>query len=439
MNRFFLLTMALGLLFQSGYAQDFDKAKLDDYFNALEKNNRFMGSVTALQNGQIIYSKTVGFADIENNVRADENSKYRIGSISKTFTAVLILKAVEENKIELDHAIDKYFPTIQNAGDITIERLLYHRSGIRNFTDDEKYLVWNTQEKTEAEMTEIIAEGGSVFEPGSQTAYSNSNYVLLSYILEKRFQKPYAQLLKEYITEPAGLQNTRLGGKIIPENNECKSYRFDGEWKLESETDISIPLGAGGVISTPTDLVRFSEALFGGKLLSEESLEQMKTTKENFGMGLIQIPFYSQSGLGHGGGIDGFASIFCHFPKTNLSYALTSNGANYNINDISIAVLSAINGMPYEIPDFKTVYVDPTALDQYLGVYSSSQLPLKITITRDHDTLMGQATGQSAFPLEAAGGDKFRFDQAGIVMEFNPAEKTMILIQGGGRFLYKME
>lgn len=439
MNRFFLLSMALGLLFQSGYAQDFDKAKLDDYFNALEKNNRFMGSVTASQNGQIIYSKTVGFADIKNNARADENSKYRIGSISKTFTAVLIFKAVEENKIELDQAIDKYFPTIQNAGDITIERLLYHRSGIRNFTDDEKYLVWNTQEKTEEEMTAIIAEGGSVFEPGSQTAYSNSNYVLLSYILEKSFQKPYAQLLKEYITEPAGLQNTRLGSKIIPENNECKSYRFDGEWKLESETDISIPLGAGGVISTPTDLVRFSEALFGGELLSEESLEQMKTTKENFGMGLIQIPFYSQSGLGHGGGIDGFASIFCHFPKTNLSYALTSNGANYNINDISIAVLSAINGMPYEIPDFKTVYVEPTALDQYLGVYSSSQLPLKITITRDHDTLMGQATGQSAFPLEAAGGDKFRFDQAGIVMEFNPAEKTMILIQGGGRFLYKME
>src|SRR5690606_9235464 len=120
-----------------------------------------------------------------------------------------------------------------------------HRSGIRNFTEDEKYLTWHTQPKTEAEMTAIIAEGGSVFEPGSRTAYSNSNYALLTYILEKAFQKPYAQLLKEYIATPTGLENTYLGGKINPKNNECKSYRYDGEWKPESETDISIPLGAG--------------------------------------------------------------------------------------------------------------------------------------------------------------------------------------------------
>jgi len=439
MKRKLITILTIGLLSQVAFAQDFDRTKLDNYFETLEINNRFMGSVAVSKDGKIIYTKAIGYSDFENNIKANENSKYRIGSISKTFTAVLVLKGVEMNKINLNQTIDKYFPSINNASKITIVDLLYHRSGIHNFTNDKEYLTWHTRAKTEKEMIEIIAKAGSDFEPNSKAEYSNSNFVLLTYILEKTFKKTYSDLLTEYITKPIGLTNTYLGGKINPNNNECYSYRFIENWKLEPETDISIPLGAGGIISTPGDLVKFSDALFGGKIIQKESIDKMKTIKDKYGMGLFQFPFDNKIASGHTGGIDGFSSTFSYFSDEKISYALISNGTNYNNNNISIAVLSAIFGKPFAIPEFITLDLSTEVLDKYLGVYASLQIPLKITITKDNKTLIAQATGQSAFPLEATEKDKFKFDQAGVVMEFNPIEKTLILKQNGGQFKFLKE
>jgi CubicO group peptidase (beta-lactamase class C family) len=439
MKRNLILTLAIGLLGHMVFAQDLDKAKLDSYFDALETNNRFMGSVAVAKDGKVIYTKTIGLADIENNIEANPDTKYRIGSISKTFTAVLVFKAMDQELVSLDQTIHEYFPSIENADKITIKQLLNHRSGIHNITNDAEYFTWNTQKKSEQEMVDIISKAGSDFEPGSKAEYSNSNYVLLTYILERSFKKPYADLLTQYITKPLGLKNTYLGGKIDTENNECKSYRFMGNWNMVTETDISVPMGAGGVVSTPTDLVRFSDALFGGKLIKDEYLTQMKNIVDNFGIGLFQFPFHSRIGFGHTGGIDGFSSVFTHFADGNVSYAMVSNGSNYTNNDISIAVLSAVFGMPFDVPQFKAYEVTAEDLDQYLGVYSSPQFPLKITITKDNNTLIAQATGQPSFPLEASGKDKFEFIPAGLVLEFNPAESSMILKQRGAQFTLTKE
>ncbi len=440
MTRKILITLFIGALAQIGFAQtNFDKIKLDNYFNVLEKNNKFMGSVSVSKNGEIIYTKSIGLADVENNLKATENTKYRIGSISKTFTSVLIMKAVEANKLNLNQTIYEWFPTIKNAKQITVGNLLNHRSGIHNFTDNEEYLTWNTQPKTEKEMVEIIAKGGSDFDPGSKAKYSNSNYVLLTYILEKTFAKSYADLLQKYICKPLALKNTYVFGKINTNNKECKSYKYIGSWKLESETDFTIPLGAGAIISTTNDLTKFADALFGGKLLTPESLELMKTIKEGFGMGLFQIPFYKSIGYGHTGGIDGFTSVYSHFPEDKITFALTSNGTNFKNNDISIAVLSAVYDKPYEIPTFTTFNLTSEDLDKYLGVYASQQIALKITITKEGNTLIAQGTGQPAFPLEATEKDKFKFDQAAAKFEFNPANKTMILFQGGGQIKFTKE
>lgn len=439
MKKLILPVIILAVSALQGLAQNFDNAKLDAYFDKLEQNDRFMGSVAVSQNGEIIYTRSVGYADVENKLKANENSKYRIGSISKTFTTVLAMKAVEEKKLNLDQTIDKYFPEIKNAGKITVANLLYHRSGIHSFTDDKEYLDWNTQPKTEKELLDIIIKGGSDFEPDTKSAYSNSNFVLLTFIVEKSCGKPYKVLVDELIAKPAGLKNTALGGKIDTGKNECKSYKFTGNWNLEPETDISVPLGAGGIVSTPSDLVKFSDALFGGKLVSKESLEKMQTPKDRFGMGLFPIPFYDKTGFGHTGGIDGFASVFGHFADGNISYALTSNGTNFNNNNISIAVLSAVFGKDYEIPEFKAVKVDAGTLEKYVGVYASAQIPLKITITRNNETIVAQATGQSAFPLEATAANSFKFEQAGVVLEFNAADNSMVLKQGGGVFNYKKE
>jgi CubicO group peptidase (beta-lactamase class C family) len=439
MKRAFITTLLIGILCQSGLAQEFDKTKLDLYFDALEANNKFMGSVAVSRNGSIIYSRSTGYADFENKIKADDNSRYRIGSISKTFTTVLVMKAMEQNKLALDQTIGKYFPSIKNAGKITIENLLYHRSGIHSFTSDSAYLKWNTQPKTEKEMIDIISRAGIDFEPDTKSEYSNSNFVLLTFILEKTFNLSYAALIQEYIVKPAGLSNTSLGGKINTSKKDCKSYKYLDTWVAEPETDISIPLGAGGIVSTPGDLVKFSDALFGGKLLSSESLEKMKTVKGQYGMGIFNIPFYDRVGFGHTGGIDGFSSVFSHFSDGNVSFAMTCNGSNFNTNNISITLLSAAFNRPYEIPEFSSVVVNSEDLDSYLGVYSSLQIPIRITITRKNNTLIGQGSGQASFPLEPAGKDKFKFDQADLVMEFNPANNTMILRQAGAQFEFKRE
>jgi D-alanyl-D-alanine carboxypeptidase len=439
MNKKIFFTLLLGFTIQTGFSQTFDKTKLDSYFQALENSNKFMGSVAVSQNGKLLYTKSIGYADIETSTKANENSKYRIGSISKTFTTVLILKAVEEHKLELTQTIDKYFPTVTNASKITISQLLYHRSGIPNFSNDKSYLNWNTQPKKEPEMLEIVVKSGSDFEPDSKAEYSNSNFLLLSYILEKVYKKNYSKVLEGKIIKPLGLKNTFFGGKINLKNNECYSYKFLADWNKETETDLSIPMGAGAIVSTPTDLTIFATALFEGKLISKENVAQMETMKDKFGMGLFQIPFYDNIGYGHTGGIDGFRSVFSSFPKDKISYALTSNATNYDNNKITIVVLSSVYGKPYDIPTFKTYELTTEDLDKYLGVYSSKEIPIKITITKSDKILMAQATGQSAFTLDAIEKDKFKFDPAGVALEFNPATKQLVLKQGGGTFTFTKE
>lgn len=426
-----LILLSLTIFTITCFAQKFDKDKLDLYFQTLENNNKFMGSVAISEKGKIIYTKSIGFSDVETKIKPNEATKYRIGSISKTFTSTLILKAVEENKLSLEAKLNTYFPTLKNADQISISNLLNHRSGIHSFTDNENYLSWNTQKKSEKELLEIIEKGGSDFEPNSKADYSNSNYVLLSFILEKIYKKSYSEILTEKIIKPVGLKNTYYGGKINLKNNESNSYTFTKEWKKEPETDLSIPLGAGAIVSTPSDLLQFADALFSGKIISQKSLSLMETMKDNYGYGLFQMPFGTKKAFGHTGGIDGFTSNYGYFPAEKLSFAFTSNGSNYTNNNIAIAVLSAAFNQPYEIPTFKNIDLKTEDLEQYLGIYSSKEIPLKITITKDDKILMAQATGQSAFPLNATEKNIFKFEQAGIVLEFNPAEKKMILNQGG--------
>jgi D-alanyl-D-alanine carboxypeptidase len=428
-NLFFLVL----LLSVATFAQNFNKVKVDSLFQVLETNDKFMGSVAVSENGKIIYTNAIGKGDMENNKKATVGTKYRIGSISKMFTSVLIFKAIEEKKLTLNQTIEGYFPSVENAGKITVGNLLNHRSGIYNLTSASDYEGYSTQPKTRREMIAIIAKGKSVFEPNSKEDYSNSNYVLLSYILEEIYKQPYSVLVQTKIAKPLGLKNTYFGGKINTANNESYSYNYTDKWDKATETDMSIPMGAGGMIATPSDLTYFIEALFGGKLISAASLEQMKTIQDKYGMGLFQVPFYDKIGYGHTGGIDGFRSALSYFPESKLSVAITSNGMNYGNNDIVIAILSSYYNRKFEIPTFITLDLKTADLDPYLGIYASATFPLAITVTKDNTKLMAQATGQGAFPLTAIKKDTFEFRAAGITLEFNPLANQMTILQGGTR------
>jgi len=434
----FFAIFLLGLSFGTVHAQNFDKAKMDQLFDVLAQKEKAMGSLTLSKNGNVIYSRAIGYSSITDAGKQPSTTvtKYRIGSITKMFTTTMIFQLVEEGKLKLTTTLDTYFPKLPNANKITIGNLLNHRSGLHNFTNDAEYSGYMTQPKTQDEMLAIFAKSKLDFQPNEKAEYSNTNFVILGFIIEKITKQSYSINLKQRITSKTGLSNTYYGGKTNANNNECFSYQFAGYWKQMPETDMSIPGGAGAIVSNPTDLTKFIEALFSLKLVKQSSLDQMKKITDGFGMGMFQIPFYDHKAWGHNGGIDGFGSNLAYFPDDGLAIAYCTNGQVFPMNDILIGVLSIYFNKDYSIPTFTTVSVKTEELDKYLGVYSSTQLPLKITITKDNTSLIAQATGQSSFPLEATGKDKFKFDQAGVVMEFNTDKNEMTLKQNGGVFLF---
>jgi CubicO group peptidase (beta-lactamase class C family) len=432
--------LILFLLFSvTSFAQEQKFLSLDSLFQILDANNRFMGSLSISKNGKVIYSKTIGKADLASGKSSDNLTKYRIGSISKMFTACLIFQAIEENKLSLKQKIHRFFPKITGAKEITIGNLLNHRSGIHNYTNDTSYLNYYTTSKSQKEMLEIIQEGGSDFKPNSRAEYSNSNYVLLTYILEKIYKKSYEELLSAKIIQPIGIKNTYFGSKLSPEKKECYSYRYSGKWELEKETNSSVSLGAGGIVSTTEDLLIFITNLFEAKIINAASLEQMMKIEDGFGMGIFPVPFYDKKGFGHTGGIDGFSSFLYTFPAENTSIALTSNGSRFDNNDIGIAALSACFGKPFTLPSFYAGALTSEDLDKYLGSYANPEIPIKINITKDSLSLIGQATGQPSFTLEKIGKDSFEFSPAGVEIQFIPEKNRLILKQGGGEFNFTRE
>ena len=409
--------------------------KMDTYLETLAQNNAFMGDVALMKTGKSVYNKSVGFAVLSDSLKINNQTRFSIGSIAKTFTSVLVFKAIEEGKIGLTDKLDKFFPRIKNADLITIDNMLTHRSGIYNITDT-KVFNQRFEGKSREELIGFIEQENSLFAPGSEFRYSNSNYLLLSYILEDLYGISFAEILSSVIVKPLNLKNTTFGVKDLPVSD---SYIFNSGWKKEGRTSATITMGAGGIYSTAEDLNKFFYSLFTGKILSQKSLDDM--TKENAGIasGLFVMPFYAIKGYGHTGGIDGYRSIAVYFPSIDLSCTILSNALNYNLNDITIAMLSGFFNKPFEIPDFSQIKIDPSVLNEYCGVYSSTQLPIKVTITVNNGGLVGQGTGQSSFTLDAVSENIFRNIAVGIVLEFDSLNNSMTLKQAGQNFLMKRE
>jgi CubicO group peptidase (beta-lactamase class C family) len=422
------------------FGQNFNKVKMDSLFTLIDESDRGMFSVAIYQDGEPVYDRAIGHADLEAGIKADTETRYRIGSISKTFTAVLILQLVEQGKLSLDSKLSDFYPKVENANKITIEHLLQHRSGVFNFTDDPEYTSWMEEPISKKKLLKHIEKLKSDFEPGKQFSYSNSGYVLLSFILEEVSGKSYGELLQQNICLPCALESTYFGGKIDPNNKEAYSYAFTKAWEKDTETDMSVPLGAGALVSTPNELNRFFNCLFSSKLLKAETFEQMTKQVEGYGMGIFEFPLYKTKAQGHTGGIDGFASNAAYFPKEKVSVAMITNGSMLPLNDLLVGVLSIYFDKKYELPVFrKAVTIADEELDAFLGTYSSPSFPLKIKIRKREGLLFGQATGQPEFPLEYIGENRFQFLQAGLELKFDPETEKMTLKQGGGNYVLKKE
>lgn len=422
------------------FSQNTVKDKMSNYLDSLFVHHKIMGSFALAEDNRPTFIKVVGFADAEKNQKANVNTQYRIGSISKIFTAVLIMKAVEDKKISLDKKLSDFYPEIPNADKITIEHLLQHRTGIHNLTDEAEFLQYYTQPHTGNDLVNIIKKYKSDFEPGSKYEYSNSNFILLGLILEKIYKKTYAELIKDKIARPLKLTLTSVGGKIDTSKNQAKSYQYSGgSYIAAPETDMSIPIGAGNIISTPRELLIFILGLEQGKLIKKENVDKMKHFIDDYGYGLVKFPFEKYTGFGHNGAIDGFRSELVYFPELKTAVSFTVNQQDMDSDEIFSRMMAVATGKDFEIPNFKTITIPENILQKYAGTYASVGVPVKIAIFIQDKKLMAQATGQSAFPLEATSVTNFTCDMYGIEINFYPEKNQFIIMQGGSKNTFTKE
>ncbi len=438
------LTLFLSLSLQGQTLGEVDRERLDAFFTHLVENNRFMGSVVVMDGNEVVFSEAYGFIDSD-RTPAEPSTIYRIGSISKTYTAAMILQLIEQGELGRTTTLDRFYPMIPNAESITIEHLLRHQSGLVNFTNEPEYMYFYTSQESRENLIERFVEYGTNFDPGERSEYSNTGYVLLGYIIEDVTGMHYSEALQEMINESLGFTSTRFGSEIRTNQGEAVSFNYTGQWEEAPQTYMDIPHGAGAVTATAGETARFFRALILGELLSEESLIEMARIENGYGMGLIELTFQNTFGFGHTGGIDGFQSMAGHFPDDDLTFSILGNALNYSINEITTGLLRISYDMDFDFPEFEegSVELAEEDLNKYTGRFTSGQLPMNIHIFRQNGILMAQATGQSAFPLSATSETVLRFDQAGIIMEFGELQggeyQVFLLQQAGVEYRFSRE
>jgi D-alanyl-D-alanine carboxypeptidase len=441
-----IMTVAL---FTTAPAQTLDKAKLDQFFDRLAEKNKAMGSLVMVQDGKLLYTRSIGYSQVSDTEKKPLTpaSRFRIGSITKTFTATMILQLVEEGKLQLTDTLDKFLPQVPNAHKITIQQILSHRSGVPNvFREQNAQGNVKTTPMTKEDHLALIVKATPDFEPGTKFLYSNSGYFLLGLIIEKLTGTSYEAVLQEKIVKKIGLTDTYLAtGNIDVNKNESLTYFMipGGSWKQSTETHPSLLFSAGAIVSTPADLATFIQALFNGKLVSKESLDQMKTLRDGEGLGLVTFEFAGKTFYGHTGGADNYGAWLAYQPDEKLAIAYTTNAKVYPVKDILSGVTDIYYNKPFQIPSFESVAVPVDVLDQYVGVYATPNAPVKFTISRQGSILYAQPPGeQKAVPLEATAPDKFKIDNGtptGIVFEFDAGKKQMTIRRNGGERVFTKE
>jgi len=385
MKKLYSLVILCVFGFLSAQNPDYKKS-IDSLMNYLQENNAFSGSVLIQKNGETIYKG-------EFNKFANSSDKYRIGSITKVFTAIITFQLIEEGKLSLDTKLSQYFPTIKNADNIIIKNMLNHTSGIYDYLQWEDYYTKKSEDYTREDLLKLITQGKPEFKPGQDSSYSNSNYLLLGYIIEAITGKSFADNIKTRITDKIGLANTYVETSEKEYAKRNASYNYNGEtWTKETETNPTFTLAAGAIVSSPEDLTKLMQNLFEGNLVSKSSLEQMEktNTKTWIGYGLFKAPFYKKIGYGHSGRVDEFNSFVGYFPEDNLAFSFLSNGTNIKINEIVNGVVSKYYNTKYTYPNF-TTYKSKTAppTEIYIGNYKA-QLAGLITVGKFQITQAGK-------------------------------------------------
>jgi CubicO group peptidase (beta-lactamase class C family) len=379
---------------------------VESLFGRTIKSNGPGAAVLVGRDGKILFQKGYGMADIEHHVPVTPETKFRIGSISKQFTAVAILKLQEQGKLSVEDKLSKYFPDFPRGDEVRLRHLLTHTSGIHSYTDKPDFMQKVTNAITSQALIESIEKDKFDFNPGQKWSYCNSGFFLLGCIVEKVSGESYEDFLRKTFFEPLGMRNT--GVHHSDEALRHVALGYDGGPKRAVNWDMSWAGGAGALYSTVGDLYRWNEAVFHGKVLSERSLaaaftpvktDESKESEpaEGYGYGWAIGTFRGAHEISHGGGLNGFLSHLMRLPEKNFAVVVLQNGApNASPQPLAHYVTEIYLGTELEVRP-RSVKVAPSALDLVAGRYDYGSAVL--TVEREGERLFAQLGTQQRFEI----------------------------------------
>ncbi|HEY3389506.1 MAG TPA: serine hydrolase, partial [Prolixibacteraceae bacterium] len=416
----------------------FDKL-VTNIFRSAQIGTTSGASVLVSKNGEIIYEKSFGYADVGNKVPVTSDTKFRIGSITKQFIASSILKLQEEGKISVQDKLSKFLPDFPRGDEVTIQHLLTHTSGIHSYTDRPGFIKYVTMSIEPKSLVDTIKARPYDFNPGDKYLYNNSGFYLLGYIIEKISGKSLGEYLKETFFKPLGMNNTGVYQTTQLLQNEAYGYAYQNDTIVKAlNWDMSWAGGAGSIYSTVKDLYAWNEAVFNGKVLKEESLKAAFTPvvlnnkeKIDYGYGWALQDIRGVKFISHGGGLHGFLSYLERQPESKVTVVVLCNstpppdGINPGTNASTIAEYLLWKDMVKQTSFASDLQIDESILKSYVGRYDYGSGAVLI-VTLDGKQLNAQMTGQPMFPIFPSSQNEFNWKVVDAKVKFVTDEKGVV-------------
>lgn len=394
------------------------EAIMDSYYGELNEKEAAGVAILVAKEGEVLYRKGFGYQDIGNKVLVSPETKFRIGSVTKQFTAAAILKLQEEGLLSVDDKLAKFLPDFPRADEVSLHHLLTHTSGIHSYTSKPDFMDKVESPVTPEELINYFKNDTYDFSPGEEFRYNNSGYFLLGYIIEKVSGQSYGDFLKEKFFKPLGMDNTGLYVNGMELENEALGYGLSGNtYEPAINWDMSWAGGAGALFSTVDDLLKWNKALFAGKVLNENSLQAALTPVKlangespqggDYGYGLLIGEFRGRKVIHHGGGLHGFMSHLALFPKEDLTIVLFTNVTppQVEFEYSKLAEIYLWESLEKQ-KSFEAAEYSAAALKKFEGRYDFGRGAVMI-ITTEGDKIFAQLTGQPRFQIFPAANNAF--------------------------------
>lgn len=353
------------------------EASIDEYIRPFTVTQNFFGTVYVSKAGEVLYEKSFGKASIETNTNNENNTIYHLASVSKPFTATAILLLEQQGKLTTQDLLSRYIPGFKNGNKITLHHLLTHTSGILNINNLPEYDKWSLTSQSLDSIVGIFSQSPLEFEPGAKYSYSNSNYNVLAYIIEKVSGLPYGEFLKKNIFDVLGMNSTRHHGNaqsVIM--NVATGYSPLGREELERAPYLnwSIKTGNGSLYSTVEDLARFERALSTESLLNKSSREKMFTANlSDVGFGWFIRPYLNHDRHYIGGRSPGFSTYFSRYPRDQVCIIVLSNLYIPTTTEIGVSLSSLVFGEPITLRQLNDEPFNTAIGDRYTGQYQMGE------------------------------------------------------------------